>query len=148
MSNVMDIEAIELRKYIPVLHGEEIEITTPVMNAPFGLEKFYEKLQLKLVFHNHRTDTTMRQFFYQIRDLEKRLQTLAPTTSYHSNIKTIKGYEPLLVLRVQDDDSSLIKALSELTKESRVRCKFELQKQWSYNDRSGTIFNLLEVEIV
>jgi hypothetical protein len=148
MNYLADIDSIELRRYTPELHGKKIVITTPPMNVPFGLEKFYEKLQLKLVFHNHRTDTTMRQFFHQIIDLEKRLQTLAPTTSYHSNIKRSKGYDPLLVLRVQDDDSSLIKALSELTKESRVRCKFELQKQWSYNDRSGTTFNLLEVEMV
>lgn len=143
-----DIESIELRRYIPELHGKKIEIITPPMNVPFGLENFYEKLQLKLVFHNHKTNNTMRQFFYQIRDLERRLQTLAPTTSYHSNVKTIKGYEPLLVLRVQDDNPTLISTLSELTKESRVRCKFELQKQWSFNGRSGTTFNLLQVEEV
>lgn len=143
-----DIESIELRRYIPEIHGKKIVITTPPMNAPFGLEEVYEKLQLKLLFHNHKTDNTTRRFFNQIRDLERRLQTLSPTSNYHSNIKMIKGYEPLLVLKVQNDDPALLESLSNLTKEDKVKFKFELQKQWSYNNRSGTTFNLLEIELV
>lgn len=145
MSNVMDIEAIELKKYIPVLHGEEIEITTPVMNAPFGLEEYYGKLQLKLSFYNYKSDTTLKHFFQQIYDLEKRLQTLSSTTNYHSNIKKSKGYDPLLVLRVNNDDVS---HLSTLKRGDNVRCKFLLKKLWNYNEKSGTMFELSGIEII
>lgn len=142
-----DIESIELRKYIPELHCKKIEIITPPMKAPFGLEKFYEKLQLKLVFHNHIDDNVMRRFYNQIREVEKRLQILSSTNNYIFNIKKINGYEPLLSLRVKEDNQTLVKLLSNLKKNSILRCKFELQKQWNFNNRSGTIFNLIDVEI-
>lgn len=143
-----NIESIELRRYIPELYGKKIEIITPPMTIPFGLEKLYEKFQVKLVFHNHISNNIMRQFLNQIRDLENRLQILTNTSKYHSNIKLIKGYEPMLVLRVQNNNPDLISVLSNITNDSKVICKFELEKQWSYNNRSGTTFNLLDIEIV
>ena len=145
MSNVMDIESIELRRYTPELHGKKIEITTPPMNAPFGLEEYYGKLQLKLSFHNHRTDHTMGQFLYLIKDLERRLQTLSSTTNYHSNIKISKEYDPLLVLRVSSEDA---KHLSSLKRGDKVRCKFILERLWNYDKKSGTLFDLSGIEII
>jgi hypothetical protein len=139
----MDINSIELRNNIPVLCGNNVIITTPIMTIPFGLEYNYEKYLLKLSFKNYKTNNIMKHFYTQIKELENRLQTLSSTMYYHSNIKISKSYDPLLVLRV--DDPEPLK--NKLIKGSKVRCKFILQKMWNYKDKSGTFFTLKEIEI-
>lgn len=146
--STLDIDSIELKRFVPKLYGKNIMIITPPMNIPFGLEDVFGKYQLKLRFNNYKTDHTMRQFYNQIIDLENRLQTISQNTEYHSNVKKTGSYDPLLVIRVQGDNTELMSKVSGLKKGGVVIARFELYKQWNYNGRSGTTFNLLDVDQV
>lgn len=148
MNNIMDIESIELRRYIPELRGKKIEIITPPMNAPFGLEEVYGKYQLKLCFNNYKTDHEMRSFIQKIQNVEHRLSTLAPTTNYHSNIKINKKFDPLLVLRINKDEVELLQRVAKLKGGEMVRANILLDRLWSYNDKSGTTFLLTDLEVI
>ena len=145
---MQDIDSIEIRKRKPIIRGSRILISTPPMDAPFGLEDVYGKYQLKLRFNNYKTDHEMRSFIQKIQNIEHRLSTLAPTTNYHSNIKTNKKFDPLLVLRVDKDEEELLQRVAKLKGGEMVRANILLDSLWSYNDKSGTTFLLTDLEVI
>lgn len=145
---MQDIDSIEIRKRKPSIRGSHILITTPPMDAPFGLEDVYGKYQLKLRFNNYKTNNEMRSFIQKIQNVENRLSTLAPTTNYHSNIKINKNFDPLLVLRVNKDEEDLLQTVANLKGGEIVRANILLDSVWSYNDKSGTIFLLTDIEVI
>lgn len=134
----MDIDSIQIIKDYPKINGKRIIINTPEFISPFGVQEEYGKTNLKLALNKSTRES--RQFADFIRNLEKRLQVLAPTIDYHSNVKVLENYDPLLILRIQKRYGKLevnvksknsdryLENVYDIKKGDCVKCRFQLEK--------------------
>ena len=154
----MDIDSIQITKDFPKINGKRIIINSPELIAPFGVQEEYGKFNLKLALNGSTRES--RQFADFIRNLEKRLQVLAPTIDYHSNVKVLQNYDPLLTLRIQKRYNNLevnvksknkdryLENVHDIKKGDHVKCRFQLEKIWTHEDKSGCIFRVLDIELI
>ena len=127
-----------------------IEVTTPEMIIPFGIDK-NNGFQMKLQFTNYKTDDNMKSFHEFISNLE--FQQMAyiglgedDIDLYNSQIYQDKQnkYDPLLTVKIPFIKNKVtvdiyhdeyILNIMNINIFSKVKCDIYIDKIWKYNEK-------------
>lgn len=151
---VEDIIAKENERlsYIDIFYkyNQQIEVTTPEMIIPFGIDKS-NGFQMKLQFTNYKNDDNMKSFYEFISNLEfQQMQHIGLDEDdidlYNSQIYQDKQnkYDPLLTVKIPfiknkvnvdiyHDDYTL--TVMNINRFSKVKCDIYIDKIWKYNEK-------------
>ena len=127
-----------------------IELTTPEMIIPFGIDKG-NGFQMKLQFTNYKSDPNMKSFYDFISNLEfQQMQYIGLDEDdidlYNSQIYQDKQnkYDPLLTVKIPFiknkfnvdiyHDEYTLNVLN-INKFSKVKCDIYIDKIWKYNEK-------------
>tara|TARA_A100001037_G_C15059619_1_gene594121 strand:- start:613 stop:1206 length:594 start_codon:yes stop_codon:yes gene_type:complete len=127
-----------------------IEVTTPEMVIPFGIDKG-NGFQMKLQFTNYKNDANMKSFYDFISNLEfQQMQYIGLDEDdidlYNSQIYQDKQnkYDPLLTVKIPFiknkfnvdiyHDEYTLNVLN-INKFSKVKCDIYIDKIWKYNEK-------------
>tara|TARA_B100001123_G_C15329318_1_gene1030696 strand:+ start:1459 stop:2052 length:594 start_codon:yes stop_codon:yes gene_type:complete len=127
-----------------------IELTTPEMIIPFGIDKG-NGFQMKLQFTNYKSDPNMKSFYDFISNLEfQQMQYIGLDEDdidlYNSQIYQDKKnkYDPLLTVKIPFiknkfnvdiyHDEYTLNVLN-INKFSKVKCDIYIDKIWKYNEK-------------
>ena len=142
----------ERLSYIDIFYkyNTKIEITTPVMVLPFGIDKS-NGFQMKLQFTDYKNNKEMKDFHDYINHLEfKQMEHIGLTDEdlhlYNTQIYQDKKekYDPLLSVKipfiknkfnveVYNDDYML--NILNINKFSKLKCDIYIDKIWKYNEK-------------
>lgn len=104
-----NIEAERVDDYYKItMKGNPVSFNTPMMRVPFGLDKKYNVIQLKLQCLTEEEDAT--EFINFLENLEQRLLELTgiPRSSLASSITRNNGYQPLITTKIITNRGGII----------------------------------------
>jgi hypothetical protein len=142
----------ERLSYIDIFHkySQQIEITTPEMIIPFGIDN-KNGFQMKLQFTNYKNDENMKSFYEFISNLEfQQMEHIGLSEDeihlYSSQIYQDKQnkYDPLLTVKIPfiknkvnvdiyHDEYTL--TVLNINRFSKVKCDIYIDKIWKYNEK-------------
>ena len=142
----------ERLSYIDIFYkyNTKIEVTTPEMILPFGIDKNYG-FQMKLQFTDYKNDKNMKSFYDFITNLEfNQIKHIGLNEDdlhlYNSQIYQDKNnkYDPLLTVKIPfKKNKFLVDIYNEdymlnvlnINKFSKLKCDIYIDKIWKYNEK-------------
>lgn len=142
---------------------KDLEIRTPVMSIPFGVDNVYNKYYIKLQFDDFKEDIEMEGFFNLLMLIEQYIENFLES-NVDENIEmasefTFKDkFDPTLNTKlISYNDKIKTKIINrngsdvnywELKKGSKVTCKISLNGVWKVKDKFYYKWNLVEVKLL
>lgn len=118
-------------------------LETPTVKIPFGLEKEYSNLILKLQLINYENDKNMETFLDKIKQIEQYLTNFLED-NLRSQIRFSESYDPLLITKISKiknkitteviDEKNIPVNIFNLKKYDNLKCIIYLDKIWKYNN--------------
>jgi hypothetical protein len=141
--------------------NKKINIITPKIYVPFGIENFGNKLILNLEFSKYKTNNCVYNFYAIIKSLEKYVNTsLNISSNKETYVSCIKDrpepYEPLLRTNIKKYGKKIItnivskcntKTLEDINKNSYIHVELELNNIWISNGKYGINWDIITIFI-
>jgi hypothetical protein len=138
--------------------SKKLEIETPIMCCPFGLEEEYSNLIFKLQFKNLENDVKMKDLYNFAINFEEKISNLIGE-SVKSQLRLSEKYPPMIISKVvkmknnilteiTDEDNNLFNVYNLKNKYNYgLKCLIKLDKIWKYNNKYYYKWNLIKVKI-
>tara|TARA_Y100000310_G_scaffold300460_1_gene336148 strand:+ start:307 stop:807 length:501 start_codon:yes stop_codon:yes gene_type:complete len=122
-------------------YGKNIIIMTPVMNCPFGIEKYFNNLLVKFRFDQNREGHS--ELFSFVRELESKINQVFGRPAFCSQIRLSTKGDPLLITKIPNPKNAFkivasndsIHTLNDVKKNVNLRCVLEINKIWCDEDK-------------
>tara|TARA_B100000780_G_scaffold279002_2_gene254901 strand:+ start:1548 stop:2024 length:477 start_codon:yes stop_codon:yes gene_type:complete len=129
-----------------------------VMRIPFGIEKVYGKLILKLEFTNIKTDIKMQVLYDSILKLEEQnmIKLGVSKDVYKSCIIQNKDYDPCIITKIEmknnrstctiiNNEEFVLKTIYEFKRNDKVIVDIMFDRLWEYNGKAGCIIKTTKI---
>lgn len=144
---------LSIRKQGNVYHiydsyNKKLSFTTPIVNIPFGLEKYQKKYYINMEFTNVKTNNYIYNFMATIQTIDNYFRNLQSINNidltklkYYSCFKERpEQYDPMLRTMVKcnvEIESDYPNTIFDIEKGTFINCIIEIDNLWIYDDTYG-----------
>ena len=153
-------ENLKKKNFIEILNNknETINIKTPMLKCPFGLEEEYNKFLVKLELTNYKNDLEINNFFKQIISIEEEVKKFMEKDElfYNDIIRYSDKFDPLIKFylpfrydkfEVDFYKNKNLTTSKEITKGCKLKLDLDVLSIWKFQNKYGINFKVKKINI-